>query len=79
MKEFFNSVTSAILSFIFMVLGVFGISIKPIPEKDSLANQDTSVTRIMSFNIRCLEYENRKNIVPGLIEAYAPDSAGLQE
>ncbi|MBQ7957468.1 MAG: endonuclease/exonuclease/phosphatase family protein [Clostridia bacterium] len=33
----------------------------------------------MSFNIRCLEYERRENLVPALIEAYSPDSAGLQE
>lgn len=79
MKEFFNSIASAILSFVFMILGVFGITSQPVPEKDSLANQDASVTRIMSFNIRCLEYDRRKDLVPGLIEAYSPDSAGLQE
>ena len=79
MKEFFNKITSAILSFIFMVLGVFGITIKPVPEKDAFANTDPEVTRIMSFNIRCLEYERRENLVPALIEAYSPDSAGLQE
>ncbi len=79
MKEFFNKISSAVLSFIFMVLGIFGITIEPVPEKDAFANTDASVTRIMSFNIRCLEYERRENLVPALIEAYSPDSAGLQE
>ena len=79
MKEFFNKIAAAFLSFIISFLGFFGVTYTPVPEKDSLANTDASVTRIMSFNIRCLEYDRRKNLVPGLIEAYAPDSAGLQE
>ncbi|MBP3329949.1 MAG: endonuclease/exonuclease/phosphatase family protein [Clostridia bacterium] len=79
MKEFFNKIAAAFLSFIISFLGFFGVTYNPVPEKDSLANTDASVTRIMSFNIRCNEYDRRKNLVPGLIEAYAPDSAGLQE
>ena len=79
MKEFFNKIAASFLSFIISFLGFFGVTYTPVPEKDSLANTDASVTRIMSFNIRCLEYDRRKNLVPGLIEAYAPDSAGLQE
>ena len=79
MKEFFNKITSSILAFIFTILGFFGIQAEPIPEKESLANTDVAVTRIMSFNIRCLEYNRREQLVPALIEAYSPDSAGLQE
>lgn len=79
MKEFFNKISAAILSFIITFLGFFGVTYNPIPEKDSLANTDSAVTRIMSFNIRCLEYDRRKDLVPALIEAYSPDSAGLQE
>lgn len=78
MKAFFNKVISAILSFIFMVFGIEAV-IQGIPEKGAFANQDTAVTRIMSFNIRCNEYKRREKLVPALIEAYEPDSAGLQE
>ncbi len=67
-KSFFAMVLAAIIAF-------FGIGI---PEKNS-KSPDEGVTRIMSFNIRYNEFEKRKEIVPALIEAYAPDSAGLQE
>lgn len=45
--------------------------------KDEITDADT--LRFMSFNIRCLEYNKRKNIVPTLIKEYAPDSLGVQE
>ncbi len=79
MTEFFNKIAAAFLSFIISFLGFFGVTMEPIPEKDAFANVAPSVTRIMSFNIRCLEYNRRKDLVPALIEAYSPDSAGLQE
>lgn len=48
-----------------------------ITKKDEITDADT--LRIMSFNIRFGEYNKRKNIVPQLIEEYAPDSVGIQE
>lgn len=48
-----------------------------IEPKDVLTDPDS--VRIMSFNIRCGEYNRRKNIVPRLIMEYAPDSLGIQE
>lgn len=48
-----------------------------ITPKDVLT--DTDSVRIMSFNIRCNEYKQRKNIVPQLILEYAPDTVGIQE
>ncbi len=70
--SFIKSVLSAIIA---SIIAFFGLAL---PEKGSHAPAE-DVTRIMSFNIRCNEYESRKNAVPALIEAYMPDSAGLQE
>ena len=36
-------------------------------------------TRIMSFNLRCGEFEPRKKIVPQIIGEYLPDTLGVQE
>ncbi len=74
--SFLDTIKSAIAAFIAAVIAFFGFG--AVPEKNSMA-PSADVTRIMSFNIRCNEYEARKNVVPALIEAYAPDSAGLQE
>ena len=54
------------------------ITIESIPEK---ANE---ATRIMSFNLRCVDDEegsihNRSQIAVAIIDQYAPDSFGIQE
>lgn len=40
---------------------------------------EPGTVRVMSFNIRCGEFEDRGEIVPRLIADYHPDSLGLQE
>ncbi len=78
-KSVFAKIT-AILSAIAILLTLSSCSYQ-MPEvitlKDEITDEDT--LRIMSFNIRCLEYNKRKNIVPTLIKEYAPDSLGVQE
>lgn len=74
--KFFETIKSAIAAFIAAVVAFLGLGL---PAKDSMALTEEGITRIMSFNIRCNEYERRKDIVPALIEAYAPDSLGVQE
>lgn len=74
--NFIETIKAAFAAFIAAVIAFFGFG--AVPEKNSMAPEE-GITRIMSFNIRCNEYEARKNVVPQLIEAYAPDSAGLQE
>lgn len=41
--------------------------------------EEAGTLRIMSFNIRCGEFEPRKDLVPQMIVKYAPDSVGVQE
>ena len=36
-------------------------------------------TRVMSFNVRCGEFEPRQRIVPQIIGEYLPDTLGVQE
>ncbi len=45
--------------------------------KDVITDDET--VRIMSFNVRYNEYDDRFRIVPQLIGEYMPDSVGLQE
>ncbi|MBQ2829208.1 MAG: endonuclease/exonuclease/phosphatase family protein [Clostridia bacterium] len=44
-----------------------------------VSNAEPGTVRVMSFNIRCGEFEDRGEIVPRLIADYHPDSLGLQE
>ena len=74
--NFIDTIKAWFAAFIAAIVAFFGFG--AVPEKNSMAPAE-DVTRIMSFNIRCNEYEARQNVVPALIEAYAPDSAGLQE
>lgn len=74
--EFFEKIKAFFATVIAAIVAFFGFG--PVPAQNSMAPAE-DVTRIMSFNVRCNEYEARKNVVPAVIEAYAPDSAGLQE
>ncbi|MBR3767573.1 MAG: endonuclease/exonuclease/phosphatase family protein [Clostridia bacterium] len=79
MKNSFLKVVAiicVILSFS-SVFSACGNTLPDIVEKDPL--QDSESVRIMSFNIRCNEYNKRKKIVPQLIKEYSPDSVGIQE
>lgn len=64
---------------IVLCLSLAGCTVE-MPEKGTMDPlEDNETVRIMSFNIRFGEYSKRKEIVPGVIDAYLPDSAGLQE
>lgn len=79
MKEFFITRIVAFFAALIISLGILW-SMQPEPEivpKDEITDSET--VRVMSFNIRCLEYSRRKKIVPQLIKEYAPDSLGIQE
>ncbi len=62
----------AILALIFPLLGI------GIPELGVKANTESEIVRIMSFNVRCAEFDRGK-IVPQAVADYLPDSVGLQE
>ena len=78
-KSVFTKIT-ALLSAILILLSLSSCGYK-MPDEITLKDEitDDNTLRIMSFNIRCLEYNKRKNIVPTLIKEYAPDSLGIQE
>lgn len=51
---------------------------------DSIPEKGNTATRIMSFNVRCIDDEegsinNRSQIAVAVIDQYAPDSFGVQE
>ena len=51
---------------------------------DSIPEKSDTATRIMSFNVRCIDDEegsinNRSQIAVAVIDQYAPDSFGVQE
>ncbi len=77
MKDFLLSIRNFfIIAMTFISAFVFNNT----PEratKDIIAEEEA--VRIMSFNIRYNEYEDRFRIVPQLIGDYMPDSVGLQE
>lgn len=79
MKDFL--ITRVIAFFVGLIVSFLLIlSMQPeaeIVKKDEIT--DTETVRVMSFNIRCLEYARRKNIVHRLIKEYSPDSIGVQE
>lgn len=77
MKDFFLSIGNF---FIIVMTFISAFVFCNTPEratKDVITEDDT--VRIMSFNIRYNEYEDRFRIVPQLIGEYMPDSVGLQE
>lgn len=64
---------SVVISVILAFLGICTVDL------GGSANEKEEETRVMSFNIRCGEFEQRGKIVPELIADYAPDSIGIQE
>ena len=76
MSETFVIIKKYVSVVLALIVALFGIGI---PERQTKAATDESVTRIMSFNIRCGEFEDRYNYVPQLIGEYMPDSVGIQE
>lgn len=74
--DIFVTVRNYISVIISVILAFFGICTVDI---GGAANENEEETRVMSFNIRCGEFEQRGKIVPELIADYAPDSIGIQE
>lgn len=76
MGEFFSKVkvyVSIVFTVLFAMLGI------GLPARATKSQVEKGLTRIMSFNVRCGEYEPRFSIVPQLIGEYMPDSVGIQE
>ena len=76
MSAFFSSVKATICMVLSFITAIFGCGFPERATKDLVPDD---AVRIMSFNIRCGEIEQRYNIVPQLIGEYMPDSVGVQE
>lgn len=68
----------ALVVVLLLLLSGCGKEPMTVEEKKDVLMEEGAV-RIMSFNIRCAEYEERQELVPQLILEYAPDSVGVQE
>ncbi len=78
MQEFFTSVRNFfIIVMTFISVVGFG-NVAQRATKDVIPESADTV-RIMSYNVRYGEYDNRFRIVPQLIGEYMPDSVGIQE
>ncbi len=76
MKEKFLLAKKYITIFFAIVSMFFGIGL---PERNTKGLNGENAVRIMSFNIRNGEFEDRYKYVPRLIGEYMPDSVGVQE
>lgn len=76
MRKYRIKALSCLLCSIFMLVPFSSCSAQLKP-KD--IKSDEGAVRVMSFNIRCLEFRQRKALVPRLIKEYSPDLLGLQE
>lgn len=75
MKETLLTAKQVICAVLALILPFLGIGV---PELGAKANTDSEVVRIMSFNVRCAEFDRGK-IVPQVVADYMPDSIGFQE
>lgn len=75
MKETLNTVKQILCALFALILPLFGFRL---PELGAKANNDSEAVRIMSFNVRCAEFD-RGEIVPQVVADYMPDSIGFQE
>ncbi len=67
-----RQILCAVLALIFPLMGI------GVPELGVKANTESENIRIMSFNVRCAEFDRGK-IVPQVVADYYPDSVGFQE
>lgn len=77
MTEAFNSVRNFFIIFMTFISAFVFCNTPERATKDIITDEET--VRIMSFNVRYGEFEERFRIVPQLIGEYMPDSIGLQE
>lgn len=77
MKAFFTSAQNYFIIFMTFISVIVFCNTPDRATKDIVTESDT--VRIMSYNIRYGEYEDRFRIVPQLIGDYMPDSVGIQE
>ena len=80
MTTFLKTVTALVLA-IFMSLGSFTPSVIEITDAP---DRTDDTTRILSFNVRCKDdiygsVQNRSRFILAALNAYAPDSFGVQE
>lgn len=75
MKETLNTVKQILCALFALVLPFLGFGL---PELGAKANNDSEAVRVMSFNVRCAEFD-RGEIVPQVVADYMPDSIGFQE
>lgn len=79
MLEFFTSIRNF---FIIVMTFISAAGFGNLPDratKDVITADQADTVRIMSYNVRYGEYEDRFRIVPQLIGEYMPDSVGIQE
>lgn len=79
MQDIFVKIESFFIIFMTFISVVFFGNTPDRATKDIVPETEPPTVRIMSFNIRYGEYENRFRIVPQLIGEYMPDSVGIQE
>lgn len=75
-------VLTAIRNFFIIVMTfISAVGFGNLPDRQTrdVLPSNTDTVRIMSYNIRYGEYDNRFRIVPQLIGDYMPDSVGIQE
>ena len=83
-KDFFLDRKAHLTALVLAVLMMFGrfaptdLTVPDVPPRDKTA------TRVVSFNVRCKDdpygsVENRAKLILAALEAYAPDSFGVQE
>ncbi len=76
MLTFFNKFRGMVSFFLAIILSLMGLYVPQRATKDHINDGEI---RIISFNIRCGEFEERGETVPRLIGEYMPDSVGIQE
>lgn len=74
MEQTLSTIKQALSAILLIIISFFGIGIPETGEKAPTED----VVRIMSFNVRNVEYD-RGRIVPQVIAEYLPDSVGVQE
>lgn len=75
MQETLNTAKQMLCALLALILPLLGFGI---PELGAKANTDSENVRVMSFNVRCAEFDRGK-IVPQVVADYMPDSVGFQE
>ncbi len=76
MDNFLNKAKNCITAPVSLVKAACGVGF---PARATKSPVKEGYTRIMSFNLRCGEFEPRCKVVPQIIGEYLPDTVGVQE